>query len=488
MKRSNYNKEIHVTNTGIRIYPFFRNQTCQSLEIYNSIYDPIAHKRVEKTGFIKDRVYYTYPYSINKLKTMLPDYRVIYDPEIYPYSAEEFYFNSDIRFTELQEATIREIHKYDYKPRIFVNLQTGRGKTFIGIEMIRESHQKGFIICYRSEILRQWMESLESHTNIDMKRVKLLHGYKDIDKFFENPKEVYQYDIYLTTPALLLSFAKRYGWNKVGEFIKLLHIGVKIVDEAHRNIPNTIMIDAVTNVKKSYYLSADFNQASEEEAKKFYNVFRGVPVINPIGMKFQDDTIKLDYVKVVLLDYDSHPSEMDELSCYGRRGFERFNYMRYQYDKGSIFKCIDTVLNTVTPQLGEYRLLILTSLVEHTEMLYKYVLTRVDPSIKVGMYYGELSPEKKKDTKENAQIIIATYSSFSVGMDAKNIQYVLSMDQIDLITDNQSAGRARPIPGRYAFYFICTDYGFGRSVKQRQKRIDYLKSTKAAGFYQIKLF
>ena len=121
-------------------------------------------------------------------------------------------------------------------------------------------------------------------------------------------------------------------------------------------------------------------------------------------------------------------------------------------------------------------------------MLFKYVLTPVDPSIKGDMYYRELSPENKKDTKEKAQIIIATYSSFSVGMDAKNIQYVLSMDQIDLITDNQSACRARPIPVRFAFFFICTVYEFGKSVKQKQKRIDYLKSTKAAGFYQIKLF
>ena len=99
-----------------------------------------------------------------------------------------------------------------------------------------------------------------------------------------------------------------------------------------------------------------------------------------------------------------------------------------------------------------------------------------------------MSPEAKRDTKENAKIIVATYSSFSVGMDAKNIQFVLSLDQIDLITDNQSAGRARPIPNRYAYYFICTDYGFGRSVKQEKKRIEYLKSTKASGFYQLKLF
>lgn len=488
MSRSKYTKEIHVTNTGIRIIPFYRNRTCPSLELNNSIYDPVSHRRIEKTGFVKNYIYYTYPYSIEKLQAMLPEYKVVYEPEIYPYSSEEFSFNRGIEFTELQKATIDEIHKFYYKPRIFVNLQTGRGKTFIGIEMIRESHQKGFIICYRSEILRQWMESLETHTNINMKRVKLLHGYKDIDKFFSNDYSPYDFDIYLTTPALLLSYAKKYSWEKVGEFIKMLHIGVKIVDEAHRNIPNTIMIDSVTNVKKSFYLSADFNQANETEAKKFYNVFRGVPVINPIGMEFDDKTIMLDYVKVVLLDYDSSPNEVEELMCYGKRGFERFNYMRYQYDKGKIFKCVDTVLDTVVPKLGDYRLLILTSLVEHTELLYKYVRDRVDSSIKVGMYYGELSSDIKKDTKENAQIIIATYSSFSVGMDAKDIQYVLSMDQIDLITDNQSAGRARPIPGRYAFYFICTDYGFGRSVKQRQKRINYLKSTKAAGFYQIKLF
>ena len=81
--------------------------------------------------------------------------------------------------------------------------------------------------------------------------------------------------------------------------------------------------------------------------------------------------------------------------------------------------------------------------------------------------------------------LVATYSSFSVGVDVKGIQFVISLDQIDPITDNQAAGRARPIEGRKAFYFLCSDYGFERCIKSRKKRISYLKTTKASGFYNV---
>ena len=78
---------------------------------------------------------------------------------------------------------------------------------------------------------------------------------------------------------------------------------------------------------------------------------------------------------------------------------------------------------------------------------------------------------------------MATYSSFGVGTDVRNIQFVLSLDQVDMITDNQAAGRARPIEGRKAFYFIISDMGFTRCSYSKRKRISYLQSSKATGFY-----
>ena len=473
-------KIVHITNTGIRITPWKKGQTCLYLENCNCMYDPVYHRKIPVTGFQKKRTYYTYRFNLEKLQVMLPDYRFEPDLPVYIWEAHPFHFNQDIEFNVLQEKAISEA-KSTGTPRVFINLQTGRGKTFVGIELISQAHCKALIMCYSSAVLSQWAESFTSHTDIDPKRIIYIRGYGTLDKILEGKIKVEDYDIFLMTPSLCLSYAKRYSWEQLGEVVSAMHIGVKIYDEAHRNISTMVMLDANTNIDKTYYLSADFNQSNLEKAQKYFSMFWDVPIINPEN----EVEIDLNYVVVTCVDYNSHPEDRDQVAVVTKRGFNNFNYMRYQFEKGVIFQVIDTVVEQTLPFLNGFRVLILTSLIEHIPLIVNHLKSLYGNQYKIGGYHGEMEKENKQNTIDHAQIIVATYSSFSVGVDVKGIQFVLSLDQIDPITDNQSAGRARPIEGRKAFYFLCSDFGFERCIKSRKKRISYLKTTKASGFYNV---
>ena len=99
-------------------------------------------------------------------------------------------------------------------------------------------------------------------------------------------------------------------------------------------------------------------------------------------------------------------------------------------------------------------------------------------------YYGDMEEETKEDTKQHGRIIVATYGTFSVGLDVPNIQCVISCDQISRIQANQAAGRVRPSndPNHYALFVMLYDFGFDYCVSSRKRVIDYLRNGKALNF------
>ena len=99
---------------------------------------------------------------------------------------------------------------------------------------------------------------------------------------------------------------------------------------------------------------------------------------------------------------------------------------------------------------------------------------------KVGRYYGDVSYGEKDRVKNDADIIVATYGSFSTGLDTHDIKYVISCDQCNKVQDNQAAGRARPLSdGTDAIYFMLVDYGFSYCKTKLRTRLQYLQETKS---------
>lgn len=477
---------IITTYTGLTIYPY-RKKQCPLLEKWTSASRYPKQGRIPFNGFyIKPKTFATHPFDIDILKKNFPNYEIIPAVSYQEDSIIPFKFHDNISFTDIQLSFSEQMMRL-HNNRVFCNLQTGYGKTFIGIYMISQILKRTIIICYSTKVLQQWISSLEKHTTFDIRRSLLLQSSQMLDKIRSGKKDVSQIDIFLCTPSLIGSYAKKYGWTAISDLFESLHIGVKLYDEAHRFVKVFTLIDAFTNVKRNYYLSADYSQANQERRKLFFQSFRDVPIVS-IDKNNEELEKRMRYIDAVVINFNSHPNELDEMQIQNPQfGFSNHSYMKYEFEKEELLNAIYKVLDTIIAENKDgKKILIATTMIKHVELLYENLKDRY-PSYHPARLYSELSQEEKAYAFEKSDMIIATIGSFGPGIDIHGIRYVLGLDQFDMITDNQLSGRARPNQDGRAFYFMFNDEGFAYCNTKIQRRLSYLTKSKLNKIFYIKV-
>ena len=369
--------------------------------------------------------------------------------------------------------------------KIFNNMQTGLGKTVSTVYMILEHHKKALIVTGMSEILNQWIQAFKDFTTLPEDRMWLCTKSSDLIDAGKDPMSVNQIDVFLMTHAMLSSLSNRIGWDGVSGIIANLGIGTKIYDEAHENLESMVSLDAFTSVEHTYYLTADFNQSSTNKSNTYHRIFYGVPIL---PMDSSNRTLK--YVDVLSVCYNSYPKMSERAATQTSKGFSNAEYMRYQFRKEYIYKALGTLIPYLQERFHfgfmDHKILILTSLIEHSVLLYEWV-QKTFPNKIVGLHHGGLDHESRQNARDNSEIIVSTYSSIKKGIDVHGISCVITCDQVDRITDNQCAGRARPVQGETALYVMLYDMGFDRCIRSKSRRMQYLHDSKAHEFFSIEL-
>lgn len=484
-------KRVYRTTCGTLVTPYKSNYSPE-LESRYSISKRGKRYKVPFTGFyLSNEHSFVCPPDIplkTLIDTYLPGYQGI---NLMPNSSRSCYpFHCYVEHMRpQQEQFISEAKDCIMRghKRIFCNMQTGYGKTISTIFMLHFHQKKAVIITYIDKLMTQWIETIRGITDFPEERILYVKGSKELERIREDPFAYDQYDFFFISHELLSSYGKKYGYTKISEIFNKLGIGVKVYDEAHHSIRSMITIDSYTNVEYTYYLTADYSQSNDKKMWKFRSIFKGVPIL-PTENK------GTRYVTCLSMIYNSHPPfDWYHMITEGREGFNNTAYMRYQYRTEIFYACIKDILDRLKNSKkfdADGRILIFTSLVEGVDLIYDYVIAEYGNSLgKVGKHTGNISDEEKEDTKKNARVIIATYASFGVGMDAKNIQCVISCDMISRIQANQAAGRVRPSedPNHYALFVMLYDDGFEYCFSARKKIINYLKEGKGKTFinYQI---
>lgn len=482
-------KRIYVTTTGMMISPYKSNLN-PNFERLHSYQQYGRRWPTPVSGYYKrkEHVYACSMMDPVKVKErFFGDYAVEYLPssearDIYP--AE---MNDDFAPRDQQQAFIEEALYYQGKGchRIFNNMQTGLGKTVATIYMILENHKKTLILTAMTQILDQWVEAFKQFTDMPEKRIWICTRSSDLIDAIADPMVHNDIDIFLITHALLASLVNKVGWYGVSQIVNALGIGTKVFDEAHMNLESMVCLDAFTSVEHTYYLTADFNQSSNAKGAKYHRIFQGVPILPE---EVENRTLK--YVDVLSVLYNSHPSTIDRVSVFGQKGFSNHSFMRYQFTKPYLLQALVALINylqrTYNYRTSGEKILVLTSLIEHSEQLHED-LSKMFPEYNVGLHNGLLSKEDRKLARDTSDIIVSTYSSIKQGIDVHGISCVITCDQVDRITDNQCAGRARPVEGKKALYVMLYDMGFDYCVRSKVKRASYLEQSKASTFYSINL-
>lgn len=476
-------------STGV-LFEGYHPKDCHILEYNTSILNRNTHKIVETTGFYDSdtTTFATYWMNNDTLKYMTTGSKFnnievenIKNTTAIPMQS----FNSNISLTEIQLPVINKM-TYITNSEMFVNLPTAVGKTVVAVHYLTYYNKKTVISCYRKKVLDQWYKTLTTKTDIDASRIKIISSSTYLLNVLNDSVSTDTTDIWLVTPALISSFCNSYGWDKLSQIFDKMGIGLKIIDEAHRNLGTTIKINAWTSVDKTIYLSADFNQASYEVRNQFFKVFSTVPVI-----KLDNDVMKdLKHITAITYIFDSHPSTEDIIRITNGMKRNKYHWDHFAYTKyAKSVGCLSQIVQKIIRQIIQseenisyegkpYKILVLTNMIDTVDDMYS-VITSMNTGRTVGRYHGKLSKDEMELAPE-CDIIVSTYQAFSTGVDVTlpNFRHVISMNPVDSITANQAAGRNRPIPGLTSYFWMLVDAGFEFHVKNASKVVKYLSDSR----------
>lgn len=347
-----------------------------------------------------------------------------------------------------------------------LNLDTGDGKTYCLIASLTFLQLKSMIITHIDSIKTQWIKSFTKMTNLDERSICNISGSNVIDKLFK--ADNLPYKVYLVNHATIKQYAKKHGWDKIRELFQKLEIGVKVYDEAHLEFASVIKIDAHTNVKKTFYLTANFERSFYNENKIFSLAFKNIP---KYGIETRNE--KRKHIVYVSVTYNSKPSVAQQSYIKGIKGFDKNKYIDYQIEKGMIFDVIKWTIDYFSKFDG--KMLLLTSKIDSSFIMTDWLKENY-PDKRVLTYNSKVSDDDKAKVHE-VDIISSTPKSFSTGVDVPGLRVnIMTEPYSSKITANQVAGRLREYgPTDYTFHVELTDVGFKRVADMQRKRLNVFK-------------
>lgn len=442
--------KIEVTNSAIRInnYEF---GDCPRLENYFRIYNPVTHSYYYM-GLYYDSdnkiLYLPRGIDIWHVESLIGEQAEVLVDKCYKFQRFNDIYIKTLPRDDIQKQALRftvgagEYRNTATKSQLCVNLPTGKGKTYITIATLAYFSIRGIVITKAVSWLEQWKERTLEYTNMNPKEICIISGSNHIHRLMNMSNEqIKMYKLFLVTHDTLQSYASSYGWEKVGEFMKKMKIGIKIYDEAHLNFDNMCMIDFYTNVYKTYYLTATPAKSAEKENMIYQLTFKNVPSIDLFDPELDPHTAYW------AISFNSNPTPMDISSCKNAYGLDRNAYTNYVVNKQEFYQIFSVVLDIAlkkTNNPGE-KFMIYIGTNEAIRKVKGWIVENY-PELEpyIGIYTSVVSPEEKQEALTK-RIIFTTTKSAAAAVDIKGLKLTVVIAEpfkSEVIT-KQLLGRTR---------------------------------------------
>lgn len=347
------------------------------------------------------------------------------------------------------------------RSQLSLNLPPGTGKTYVSIAALSFYRERAMVITHIEKIKGQWKKSICGFTDLEESDICELKGSSKMLKVMEE-KNI-KYKIFLVNRRTLISFAERYGWDKLHEFFKKTGIGVKIYDEAHLEFNAILNIDLHVNTKRTLYLTATLKRTDPGENKVFESVYNTVA---KYGTEVLNEQRK--HIQYVAAYYNSNPSYSTQASVKNYYGFDKNKYCKYLCKSSHFENALSVLLDQFIKNEG--KILILVTLIEACDHLHE-IISKWYPDKKVAISNSTKSDEEK-DEADKCDIIISTPKSFGTGSDLAGLRFcIMTEPYTSEVTADQISGRLREYdPELYTMYVELIDRGFDYVVKMAKKR------------------
>lgn len=323
---------------------------------------------------------------------------------------------------------------------------------------------KTLIIMHRESLRNQWINSLYDMQGLSSKEVHEITTSEELYDIAHN-QHGYDYDIYLMTHATFRAGLRRI--NNISDAMNItknLGIGLKIIDEAHLEFRNTLMIDFVCNVKRNVYITATDGRSAKEENSIFRHVFANTVFYKPSGLLTNDMPKKWVEYYTVTLNTECKPN-IYRYRVAGGRGMNPASYGKWviAYDKKQRhFKCCRDLLKIVYKDDPHAKVLLFMPLIDLCSEC-AYFLTRslnYDDTFDYDLDIRTINSQNSKaDNERNkkADVIVTTIPSCGTGTDLPGITTIISCSPyVSGITCSQVFGRIRYC-GKICKYYDIVD-------------------------------
>lgn len=323
---------------------------------------------------------------------------------------------------------------------------------------------KTLIIMHRESLRNQWISSLYNMQGLSSKEVHEITTSEELYDIAHN-QHGYDYDIYLMTHATFRAGLRRI--NNISDAMNItknLGIGLKIIDEAHLEFRNTLMIDFVCNVKRNVYITATDGRSAKEENSIFRHVFANTLFYKPSGLLTNDMPKKWVEYYTVTLNTECKPN-IYRYRVAGGRGMNPASYGKWviAYDKKQRhFKCCRDLLKIVYKNDPHAKVLLFMPLIDLCSEC-AYFLTRslnYDDTFDYDLDIRTINSQNSKaDNERNkkADVIVTTIPSCGTGTDLPGITTIISCSPyVSGITCSQVFGRIRYC-GKVCKYYDIVD-------------------------------
>lgn len=324
--------------------------------------------------------------------------------------------------------------------------------------------KKALIIMHRDSLRTQWNESLYMMNGFEH---RFVHEIADTKELYDIACGNWDkdYDIYLITHATFRAGLKRIVDLKLAQnIVKNLGIGVKIIDEAHLEFKDILLLDIVCNVKRNIYLTATPGRSQREENKIYWYVFKGANFYAP-STELNNNMPKkwMNYV-TVRLSSECNPN-IYRWRVNGGKGMNAVSYGKWviEYDKKKRhFKCCKELVMQCFDRDQNAKVLILIPLISLCDKLMDFLIDELDKEnqFKYALTIRTInSTNSKSDNEYNkkADVIISTLGSMGVGTDVKGLTDIINMTPYcSKLTAEQSLGRVR-YSGKIGHYYDIID-------------------------------
>ena len=337
--------------------------------------------------------------------------------------------------------------------------------TFCSGYGIGEYGKKALIIMHRDSLRSQWLESLYKMNGFTSSYV---HEIDSAEELYDIANGTYNgdYDIYLMTHATFRAGMKRIGTlEKAMNITKNLGIGIKVIDEAHLEFKDTILMDMVFNVYRNVYLTATDGRSSKEENSIFRHVFANACYYKQSDFVGDDNRPK-KWVNYYGIEVNTNcPKNLYKYKVVGFKSMTPSSYGKWviQRDKNKThFKCCTEIIHNMFMEDQYAKVLVFMPLIDLCEE-FAYHLNMAlqkDPSFPYDVDVRTVNSKnssKQNERNKSADVIVTTIGSCGTGTDIPGITGIVSCSPyVSQISAKQIFGRIRYC-GKIGSYYDIYD-------------------------------